>query len=254
MKRLGGLTALAATSIIGALGISGCNTGDAHRRNEFYPAIAPRVGVDIISYETKYPASSETTFVHDADGGPSKGSARAQIKGYDSAGFKLGLEGSVGWDYLRLKTGFDTRFNSNSSRNSYRTYQGDSETAPQPIPWQSYAYTQTWNSPMTYIPFVGIESNLDWLKLGVEYGWPKMGFNVERGHDRYGKWETVEKQSWNGTGSRLGTYIGVRPGGKESPISFLFEYAQENYGVKFGKDKGKVKAETYGIKLAVEFW
>jgi len=172
-------------------------------------SVKPRIGFELTQWEVKELGGKiQTTPVHSDDSGFLTGRTITNLDGdktWDVAP-KAGLLASIGDDNLRFNIGADIRYNPLSHKDDYHEGLYDwrqqvSDTRP---PSQgSFVFTQLTPDYFTYIPFVGVERKLsERLCLGFEVGFPYMQWEVRSGHDRWGRWETVQRDSWSGFGMR----------------------------------------------------
>ena len=110
---------------------------------------------------------------------------------------------------------------------------------------------------MTYTPYVGLEAVLaESFFLTAEVGVPFVKFKARSGYDR---WENsariVQKDSWSGTGLRIGGSIGLAA--KKDlqflkSISLVVDY--EHYRPEFVGEKAEVNAIFFGLKFERWGW
>jgi len=213
-----------------------------------------RSGIDVIGYDVNLGKKFQTTPVHPDDADFLHGETTTNVGGKVDGAPRIGLEGSWGIKEARFKLVGDIRYNLLSSRTGYRVGIYDTEqqiSDPRPAANGSFVFTQFRPNPFTFIPSIGFESTLsDKLVLEFELGLPYTGFDVRSGHDRYGRWQTVQKDSWNGFGLSFGGAIGWHI---SDDLTFFLNGGYETYNPKFAGEKAKVGAGKGAILLEYEF-
>lgn len=240
------------------------------QREKVYPAVEARMGLDYVYYRTKLPHQIETTPVHPDDAGFLTGETRADVdSGYDIAP-KLGLGASLGGENLRLIVGGDVRYNPGATTSDddsdaynftweygdgiYQRKQQASDTRS--MDSGSFVFTSFDPEGVTYVPSVGIEATFfKKIRLGIEAGLPYSRFKVRSGHDRFRRWQTVQKDSWTGYGESFGASIGCiddNPSdAKRSSISLSVR--QERYEPRFAGERAEIDSFVILLQGIIEY-
>lgn len=252
--------------LTGVLSISGClmrMNKKIETKGPIYPEVGLRVGAEIINYDVKKIGKKiQTTGVHPDDSGFLYGKTTTNVYGSETDfAPKLGLEASIGTDFLRLYGGIDGRIHSLSGK-GYGEGLCDSkqQISDNRHPSQgSFVFTQIDPDSFSWVPFVGIEGVLfNKIHAGVEVGFPNYGFTAKSGHDRWGKWQTVQKDHWRGFGKKIGGFIGISleefPNESELHDRFLgFYMGKETYGPTFAGEKAEIESRVYMLQIRGNF-
>ena len=211
-----------------------------------YTATKIRLGVEPVAYKADLGEKIKTTPVHSHDSPFLSGETATEPDSYDD-GFSwapnLGLFGSIGTENLRIVGGVSGRWNIMYYEDGYR--QGFHSTRQQvsdirPESNGSFVFTQLVPDAFTFIPSVGIEGKIEDLMIGVTAGFPYMGWKVRSGHDRWGSWETVQKDSWTGFGERYTLTLGFNLDDESDDDKFFISVFYEDYEPKFAGEKAKI--------------
>lgn len=218
-------------------------------------SVKPRISLEAERWRVKKLGRKiQTTSVHPDDSGFLTGETTADLKGEKkvAGALTVGLVGLIGDDDLKLKIGGDLRYNFLSHEDDYHEGLYDwrqqvSDTRP---PSQgSFVFSQLIPDHFTYIPFVGVETKLsESLLLGIEMGFPYMEWEVRSGHDRWARWETIQRDSWRGFGRRYTGSILYKI--SEDNELFLSPF-YEKYSPKFAGEGAKIDA--FGVFLGMRF-
>jgi hypothetical protein len=159
---------------------------------------------------------------------------------------------SVGTPELRVGVGLDARINP-LAQTEYREgiYKTEQQSSDQRAPQNgSFVYTIIKPKWFTAIPVATAEANLGDLRIRAEAGIPYGGFEVESGHDRWGEWDAVQRESWKGFGRRytLGADLPVSEGIRVGIFGGV-----EKYNVEFDGEKGKINAILGAVQLGLDF-
>ena len=160
--------ALAVSGCIGVNGYVAVPTANPPNDNSVYFESGPRINLPrVCEYDVNLGDKIQTTPVHPDDGGAAAGSATTDITTYIAYIWShpkerpsalpyasIGYEASIGTHFSRLRFGTDIRY---FSETDYR--RGIFDVEKQPIPFQSYAFTQ-FNQTFTTTPFIGFEKIL----------------------------------------------------------------------------------------------
>jgi len=196
------------------------------KRDDFL--VRARGSVELAYFDAKELGTKiRTTPVHPEDAGFLRGQTTTDLISEFVALPKAGLIGFLGDESLRLTASIDLRLNRFSDP-GYKEglYDRKKQVSDIRPPFSgSFVYTQIVPGYFTYIPSVGIEGNIDWLMLGFELGFPYTNWEVESGHDRWGKWEKVQSDSWSGFGRRYTGTVGAQV--DESVILFLSGFYEQ---------------------------
>ena len=228
---------------VAALAVAGC-TSSYNSRADF----------DIIYYDIDLGRKLQTTPVHPDDTPFLTGETEADLDSGWDMGIKGGLEGKFGSEKVKVKAGADVRFNFSSLNDNYRcgihrTEQQESD--PRPENTGSHVFTQLTPDYFNYIPFVGIEGNVNKdFKLGLELGFPYSGFKFRSGHDRYSRWDAVKKDEWNGFGTRISGNLECKMGYNSW---FNFSLAWESYKPEFEGEKTEIDGYMFGVGIKTRF-
>jgi hypothetical protein len=168
----------------------------------------------------------------------------------------LGFKGSTGTKWLRLKAGADCKYHPGFFRPNLKdgcpkeNVDGLASIKFQHYGsgWESYACGQFRRRDNVSIePFIGMDIKLfDKLILGVEAGIPHNSFMYEKFHWRYNKFETAERDNWNGPGKSLRGLVLIDLNG----LNFGITAGYEEYNAEFMGEKTDVKNVTGGIYLS----
>ncbi|MBS3124969.1 hypothetical protein J4211_01795 [Candidatus Woesearchaeota archaeon] len=203
----------------------------------------------------------QTTPVHPADNGFLRGETKTNANfGYELFNPELGLEGALGSKEIRIKMGCDARLSVPTLGGMIDVKQQNSDTRPKGQ--GSFVFTKTYFGLLTYTPHIGIETILaESVFLSVDVGVPFATFKVRSGHERFGREETVQRDSWSGTGFKIGGSIGTAPEDLTSgfffsdstakSVSLVVDY--ENYRPEFAGEKANINVIFFGIKIE-DFW
>jgi len=248
----------------GFLATSGCMIR-ANKKIEtdspIYPEAGFRAGVELIDYEVKELGDKiQTTGVHPDDWFLS-GTTTTDLEGKSSKDFvpKLGLEASLGWDFLRVYTGVDARVHSLSSKNhTVDLYDNPQQSSDiRPSSQGSFVYSKLSTEPFSFVPFVGVEGVIaEKIHLGFEIGKPYMGWKMERGHDRWSHHQKVHEETWNGFGKRIGGFAGFSIDDSDSNLDRLLiglYVGKESYEPEFAGEKGKIEGVVYMLQARARF-
>lgn len=251
---MGWKTRLTMLLLVGALASYGCTLGlKKEKKQGIYHAARAYIGFDIIRYDVDLGKKIQTTPVHPGDSGFLSGATTTDVGGGWDCAPKVRLESSFGNKNFRLRIGTDVRYNVSSltgyREGIYDTRQQTSDTRPPGS--GSFVYTQLKPDSFTYVPSIGLEATiLENIILNAEYGFPYTGFEVSSGHDRYGKWQAVQEDSWKGFGRSIGGGIDFILD-DEASLSLLVR--QERYKPEFIGEKARIDALIGTVVFRHEF-
>lgn len=102
-------------------------------------------------------------------------------------------------DILSLKGGLEGRLNCSSNKyrgGYYEVKKQISDTRPGDN--ASFCFAQLYEFPLSFVPSASI--NLDFEKFGISLGaeFPYTKYTAKSGWDRFGEWETANKEKWTG--------------------------------------------------------
>jgi len=208
-----------------------------------YVATKARLGLDAIAYRADVDDELATTAVHPDDVGMFTGATKANPDNFDLDQLNIapaaGLFASVGTRALRLFGGVTGRLNLlYFSRDGYRKGIHDTRqqaSDPRPGAVGSFVFTQVNPGIVGLIPSAGLEANLGKLRLTAEVGFPYQRWEFRSGHDRWGRWQTVQSGSWTGLGIRYGGALGYRFNHSLDLFAAAF---YESYDTSFGAVEG----------------
>lgn len=133
--------------------------------------------------------------------------------------------------------------------NGYR--QGIYDTKLADYGGESYAFTQIIPQGLTTYPYIGFGYNvIDFLLIYGEFGLPINSFKIKTGHDRWGSWETVREDKWEGLGQRYSLGVILVPREK---ISFGLQVFNERYRVKFFEEDASITAWGANLQLLYQY-
>jgi hypothetical protein len=219
--KMGLKSKIAALMIAGSALASGCiYNKEMPAREGIYPSARIGGGVELTGYILELGKNIQTTPMHPDDGGPSAGGAITNLEDGFGLAFRTDLEGSVGTDYLRIKAAAGARVGI-------------------PGGYESYAFTQL-NHDFAFIPSVGLKAKVSKnVFLSVDANFPYSGFTATSGHDRYGQWQTVQRDHWQGWGFGVAGTVEARI---EENWTGSVSLGWEEYKPEFGGEKAKIDA------------
>jgi hypothetical protein len=216
---------------------------------------ATRASFDYTRWEVDLGESIQTTPAHPDDVFLS-GETTADLDGREgSIDPKLGLEGSLswaaagGWPGIRLRSGFDVRLNTLAFRDDFR--QGHYEIEQQvsdfrPPSSGSFVFTHFDPDYFSLLPFVGADISLtDTIRIAVDAGLPYSGFTVRSGHDRFARWQTLQKDDWSGFGRSLGVTLSW----DLEDVEVSAGVRREEYDAEFAGEDADVKNQQYFLGI-----
>ena len=172
---------------------------------------------------------------------PEGGGMQNDIDYAISPAIRLGVEGSLGTDAFRVKTGIDSSLNLfGFTDNAYRS--PNSRVQREPIVGESYSFTQFTPHPYIFTPFVGIEGNVDdSLIVGVEVGPAITGFTLRVGRDTYSQWRTYRKDSDNTVGLNTRLFVNFhKPNSRDLIPETIFSLGYEYYEPELGGTRAQI--------------
>jgi hypothetical protein len=245
-----------------AFGASGCGM-KVYRDKEIgggiYAGGAADFGLEYLRWDDiKLGKKIRTTPVHPDDASFLSGDTTTDNPRRPDSGLALrtSLEGSAGLERVRLKVGGAARFSGSSDdyrEGSYDVKQQSSDTRPAAD--GSFVFTQFTPDTTTLIPYVGIEviPVKNYLRVGVEYGFPYTGFEVTSGYDRYGNWQTHQSEHWSGFGQRVGATIHYSPWGEDSGTCLFLFVGKETYKPTFAGEKAEIGTLSGSVFLGFKW-
>lgn len=213
-------------------------------REGIYPAVKARLGLEAAFYKSDLGKKIKTTPVHPADAGFLAGKTATEPDDYDTDNLniapKAGIFGSIGTNNIRFFGGMLGRWNllhyvDDYQEGFYEVKQQVSDTRPKSQ--GSLVFTQLKPGAFTAIPYVGVEGKIKNLIMEASVGFPYMEWEARSGHDRWGRWQAVQSDSWTGFGTRYTGSLGYELN-KNSKIFFSVFY--EQYKPDFVSEKGTV--------------
>lgn len=225
-----------------SLAFFGCHSSENGR-------IEPRVGFDLVRWKIEDLGKKiQTTSVHPDDSRFLTGKTTTKVEGKSKSDFspKIGLASIIGDENLNLKIGADIRYNLLSATDGFREgfYDTRQQVSDTRLPANgSFVFTQLTPGKAAYMPFVGIEARLaEGLFWGFEIGFPYMKWEARSGHDRWGSWETVQRDSWEGFGIRYAGNLALKihNNGELYIAPFYEEYSPDFVGEE-------AKIEGWGV-------
>ena len=113
---------------------------------------------------------------------------------------------------------------------------------------QSYVFTQFIPYPVIE-PHVGVKFKLFDHDTTIRYGLPWTWFRVKSGHDRYGRWETVQNEMWSGFGQSAS--IGMNM--DKYLEGFYWGVKYERYRLEFANEIGLIEGYTIFMRFTNNF-
>ncbi|MBD3309830.1 hypothetical protein GF351_01280 [Candidatus Woesearchaeota archaeon] len=237
-----------------ALAAAGCSTttnvvdiGIPRKGSAVSARAGIRGGISLNIMETDIPEEARTVHVHPADGGPERGKVVMPNQDQWFLNLGLGIESSIGTDYLRLKGGIDGRLNPVQASDTL-----EKEWQDLPPPYKSGAYSFLESDLFSPIPFVGVEATVfDRLSLLFEYGWPQQQFEYHAGHDRFGiYWPvTVARSDPSGQSMTAAIYYHIKDKFEDPYIGITFTREKFDF-----KDLGtEIDVQRYALFLGANF-
>lgn len=209
------------------------------------PGVETRFGLDVVNYKPELGKNISTTPVHPDDSAFLSGETTTAPSGYDSdhrgSALKLGFFSGIGSESLRIVGGIDGRWNLMHYRDGFR--EGIFSVKQQvsdfrPPSSGSFVFTQVVPGAYTLIPSVGIEGKLgERLILGGSIGFPYMEWEVRSGHDRFARWETVQRDSWKGFGTMYTATLGME---LDDRNKLLVSFFHEKYRPDFAGESATI--------------
>jgi hypothetical protein len=172
----------------------------------------------------------------------------ADVESGKSGAFTARGKISYGTERIRAAARLHVRFSSASDE--YR--RGIFAAAEQQLPWRgSYAFTQVEPNTVALIPSAGAEIIFGRLTLDGEVCFPYTGFTVRSGHDRWGKWKTVQEENWKGFGLGFGAGILWNP---DNSKTYAFgRYRREKYKPIFAEEEGDISGDAFSFGMGVRW-
>ena len=170
------------------------------QKEGIYATLQPRVGLDMAILDIGLNKKIQTV-PFDFEN-PDLGNSHTSLDlGFDLA-LRGGFEAAIGTENVRAKSGLDLRLNFTSLGESGYRATLNYDVTREPIPGESYSFTQLTPYYITPIPFLGFEYKFrEGLKLDIEGGAAYSGFRLRTGRDTYGEWRTYRAQTWHGFGA-----------------------------------------------------
>lgn len=202
--------------VVAGMFFSGCAMNNFLAEEEpkegVYSAVETRLIIEPLRYEADLGKKITTTPVHSDDSMFLSGETTTKPGKKTAWAPSLGLFGSIGTENLRVIGGISGRWNTLHHEDGYRegfhsTRQQVSDIRPPSM--GSFVFTQLVPSAFTFIPSVGLEGKIrENLTIEATVGFPYMEWTARSGHDRWGSWETVQRDSWKGFGTRYTATLG----------------------------------------------
>ena len=262
-----GILVLAAASALSSN--SGCSYVQNVDSFSGLDKLETNLSFDFLYYYSHLGKKIQTTPVHPDDAGFLTGETSTNVAGsgleiVPRCGIRqpiLNLEGII-----KLKVGADCKFNLMGQAENGGIYDVRQQVSDiRPADQGSFVFT--WVKPyiLTLNPLVELEitpfENKN-LKFGLEYGNTYTGFEVLSGHDRWGYWDPVQRESWSGHGHSFGIKFnwGENKYDKYQKFctpadcdkaTFIFLGKESYRNMEFAGEKAKIDA--YSIYLGFEF-
>jgi len=234
---------------LAALTLSGCavhfKPEDVPKDFSVYPEY--RVGMDVFYTKANVSRQLRTTPVHLNDPFLSGSTTTGNPRGPDVA-LKVGAVASAGVPKFRVYAGGDLRYSCSLMYSGIDARkQQDSDTRP--AAQGSFVDTQLIPS-YTVLPLVGLEAALGDFTFRVEAGLPYAGFKVRSGHERYGKFEQVQQDTWAGWGEHVkGDVLYKISDDWRAGVSLGYEH----FGAEFGGEKSDIKSILGFLQFEYKF-
>ncbi len=223
---------------LAALTLSGCaiHVKPTDVSKDFSVVPEYRVGMDGFYTKANVSRQLRTTPAHPNDSFLSGSTTTGNPSGADVA-LKAGVVASAGVPKFRVYAGGDLRYSCSFIYSGIDARkQQDSDTRP--AAQGSFVDTQLIPT-YTILPLIGLEATLGEFTFRVEAGRPYAGFKVRSGHERYGKFEKVQEDSWAGWGEHYKADVLYKiSDGWRAGVSLGYEH----YDAEFGGEKSNIKS------------
>lgn len=229
-------------------GAAGCAVRISHP-----VAIANRVSgylefegtAEYAGYDVRLGEKIQTTGVHPDDSGFLFGDTTTDVRTGIDFPIRLGLRWLTGTPETKLVLGSDIRFNTFTNMGAYETgiYDFAQQSSDRrPTESGSFVFSHLRMPAITPIFSVGVRQQLGRCGLEVAYGLPYSSMRAESGHDRFGRWQVMQSETWSGWGQWLFGRMVWRID-KEDEIDFgISVFAEEYQGVEFLGEPAKIKS------------
>jgi len=210
--------------------------------------------IDGISYDVELGEAIQTTDVHPDDSGFLNGETTTDVSSALDLGFRFGLHYTQYYRKLGLKAGLDARFNLYTSGGGYRTGIYDTEqqsSDTRPPGSGSFVYTKLQCGYFTPIPFLGLQYRGSRWLLELDAGLPYGHFKAESGHDRFGDWEKVQRETWTGWGQWYQARIGLIT---QKDRAYVLGVYMEEYEAEFLEEPADISAVGFTFCFQGKFW
>ncbi|MFC1721554.1 hypothetical protein ACFL0Z_01425 [Patescibacteria group bacterium] len=209
---------------------------------------------DVVQYDIELGDKIQTTDVHPADSGFLSGETTAELSSPIDGGVRFGLHYLQEYKQMGWKLGLDLRANPWGAGTGYRAgmYEVEQQSSDTRPPGSgSFVYTQLRPRYITPIPFAGLQWRGSHFQMEIDVGSPYGDFTVESGHDRWGKWEPVQSESWSGWGQWYQGRIGYVT---NSDRAYLLGVYFEKYGAEFLGEPGDISCWGFSFCYQGDLW
>lgn len=250
----------------GLTALGGCSRQDFGDTGFYY---APNAGaqIEILEWKVKKLGPKiQTTQAHSDDKWLFSGQTTTDIatKGEELKGSGLTLygEGAFGykkeWLDTRAGIGFGARINNNEADEYHEgIFDWKQQENDHRHPWRgAFVYTEVKPGEYTLIPQVGAELTLfDRITFRGEVGFPWMEWETESGHDRYGRYESVQKEESSQFGQRYVGKVKLRltEPDKKVEVNLSIGYAHETHTPKFAEEKAEIEGKGWLFGLDISW-
>ncbi len=223
---------------------SGCamnSSAEKEPKEGVFLAAETRFVIEPVRYKADLGKKIATTPVHLSDSMFLSGETTTEPGRETTCAPSLGLFGSIGSKNLRIVGGVSGRWNTLHHEDGYR--EGFHSTRQQvsdirPPSNGSFVFTQLVPGAFTFIPSVGLEGKIrEDITMRATVGFPYMEWTARSGHDRWGSWETVQRDSWKGFGTRYTGTLGWELNDSDKIFIGVF---WEKYRPEFAGERAKI--------------
>ncbi len=231
--------------LAGAMTVGGCSMYSTMEREARYGypyrEIGMRSGAFFGAMDTDLSREKRKVSIHTDDEGSSGGEV-VMSRYLSTFSLVMGLEWSEGTDDLRFKTGVDGKFGL-----IYRNT--EKPDLPEPEPYESYGCAE--GNFFTLSPFVGLDTEIHGIGLGLELGLPFTKGKYEVRHYRYDRDdEPIAKYSWEDFGKSINIRLGQYP--RDGIIDgYGIVYSFEQYDTRLGGERANI--DMHGISFILPF-
>ncbi len=231
---------------LAALTLSGCAVYLKPKIPEDFSVVPEyRVGMD--AFYTKATVSRElrTTPVHPSDASFLSGSTTTRNPSGPGGAVKAGVAASVGVPDFRVYVGGDLKYSGLSLIDARKQQSSD----PRPPEQGSFVDTRLLQS-YTVMPLAGLEATVGKFIFRLEGGMPYSRFDVESGHERYGRFDPVQHERWAGWGKHVRADVLFKTSEKWYAGGSL---GYEHFDAEFAGEKSDIDSFFGAVQIGVKF-